>query len=235
MNLENKLIKEGIVVKNLNDETLLYTEEFKALFQQEVDNLGSILNYIPTYKVKAKSVTISQIIGFVLATDENTGKISNNSDDIEIKAITAEMKEINLTVALGRTALDLQGEELKKYICKKLADVYVGAIYLRLANELKDLDRYYEGTATQKWVTEFMKANLKGNALIFISDDIPLKTGDSNVSNGKYTIFGKECIFVPSELFKGILIIDKKSVEFFQTETKESYVDEISGNRKNVT
>ena len=56
--------------------------------------------------------------------------------------------------------IDLQGVELKKYISKRLADLYVSSLYVRLANELKVLGRHEEGQATQKWVTEFMKANL---------------------------------------------------------------------------
>ena len=56
-----------------------------------------------------------------------------------------------------------------------------------------------------------------------------------DISNGKYTLFGKECIFVPSEIFNGIIIVDKKAIEFYQARDKESYIDEISGNRKNIT
>ena len=145
------------------------------------------------------------------------------------------MKETNLSVPLGKTAIDLQGEELKKYISKRLADLYVSSLYVRLANELKVLGRHEEGQATQKWITEFMKANLKGDALIIMSEDMPLKISDFDISNGKYTVFGKKCIFVPSEIFNGMIIVDKKAIEFYQARDKESYIDEISGNRKNVT
>ena len=111
----------------------------------------------------------------------------------------------------------------------------MSSLYVRLVNELKLLGRHEEGQATQKWVTEFMKANLKGDALVIMSEDMPLKISDFDISNGKYTLFGKECIFVPSEIFNGIIIVDKKAIEFYQARDKESYIDEISGNRKNVT
>lgn len=235
MNLENKLIKAGILVKNKIDESLIFTEEFKHLFEQEIQETTSILNYIPCYSISAKKVTIPELTGLMLNVDESTGKISNNSEDLSIKSITTEMKEINLSIALGRTAIDLQGEELKKYISKRLADLYVSSLYVRLVNELKALGRHEEGTNTQKWVTEFMKANLKGDALVIMSEDLPLKISDFDISNGTYTIFGKECIFVPSEIFKGMIIVDKKAIEFYRSKEMESYIDEISGNRKNVT
>lgn len=235
MNLEAKLINQGIVIKNAIDESLIFTEEFKHLFEQEIQETTSILSYIPCYSISAKKVTIPQLIGLTLKVEEGTGKITNSSDSISIKAITAEIKETNLSVPLGKTAIDLQGEELKKYISKRLADLYVSSLYVRLANELKVLGRHEEGQATQKWITEFMKANLKGDALIIMSEDMPLKISDFDISNGKYTVFGKECIFVPSEIFNGMIIVDKKAIEFYQARDKESYIDEISGNRKNVT
>lgn len=235
MNFENRLIKEGILVRNEIDESLLLTEEFKYLFEQEVDNLDSILRYIPCYSISAKKITIPQLTGLTLKVDEGTGKISNNSDSIAIKAITTEMKEINLSIPLGRTTLDLQGEELKKYISKRLADLYVSSLYVRLVNELKVLGRHEEGSFTQKWVTEFMKVNLKGDALVIMSEDMPFKISDFDITNGAYTIFGKECIFVPSEIFKGMIIIDKNAIEFYRSKEMESYIDEISGNRKNIT
>ena len=235
MNLENKLINQGILVKNAIDESLIFTEEFKKLFEQEIEETTSILNYIPCYSINAKKVTIPQLTGLTLKVDEATGKISNSSDSISIKAITAEMKETNLSVPLGKTAIDLQGVELKKYISKRLADLYVSSLYVRLANELKVLGRHEEGQATQKWVTEFMKANLKGDALVIMSEDMPLKISDFDISNGKYTVFGKECIFVPNTVFNGMIIVDKKAIEFYQARDKESYIDETSGNRKNVT
>lgn len=235
MNLEDKLINQGIVIKNVIDEGLIFTEEFKHLFEQEIQEITSILNYIPCYSISAKKVTIPQLTGLTLKVEEGTGKISNSSDSISIKAITAEMKETNLSVPLGKTAIDLQGEELKKYISKRLAELYVSSLYVRLVNELKLLGRHEEGQATQKWVTEFMKANLKGDALVIMSEDMPLKISDFDISNGKYTLFGKECIFVPSEIFNGIIIVDKKAIEFYQARDKESYIDEISGNRKNIT
>ena len=36
MNLEAKLINQGIVIKNAIDESLIFTEEFKHLFEQEI-------------------------------------------------------------------------------------------------------------------------------------------------------------------------------------------------------
>ena len=177
MNLENKLINQGILVKNAIDESLIFTEEFKKLFEQEIEETTSILNYIPCYSINAKKVTIPQLTGLTLKS----------------------------------------------------------SLYVRLANELKVLGRHEEGQATQKWVTEFMKANLKGDALVIMSEDMPLKISDFDISNGKYTVFGKECIFVQSEIFNGMIIVDKKAIEFYQARDKESYIDEISGNRKNVT
>ena len=177
MNLENKLINQGILVKNAIDESLIFTEEFKKLFEQEIEETTSILNYIPCYSINAKKVTIPQLTGLTLKS----------------------------------------------------------SLYVRLANELKVLGRHEEGQATQKWVTEFMKANLKGDALVIMSDDMPLKISDFDISNGKYTVFGKECIFVPNTVFNGMIIVDKKAIEFYQARDKESYIDEISGNRKNVT
>lgn len=235
MNLEAKLINQGIIIKNAIDESLIFTEEFKHLFEQEIQEITSILNYIPCYSISAKKVTIPQLTGLKLKVDNGTGKISNDTDSMSIKAISSEMKEINLSVPFGRTALDLQGEGLKKYISKRLADLYVSSLYVRLVNELKVLGRHEEGSFTQKWVTEFMKANLKGDALVIMSEDMPLKISDFDISNGKYTVFGKECIFVPSEIFNGMIIVDKKAIEFYQARDKESYIDEISGNRKNVT
>ena len=235
MNFENRLIREGILVKNEIDEGLIFTEEFKHLFEQEIEETTSILNYIPCYSISAKKITIPQLTGLTLNINESTGKISNSSDSISIKAITTEMKEINLSIPLGRTAIDLQGEELKKYISKRLADLYVSSLYVRLANELKVLGRHEEGSFTQKWVTEFMKANIKGDALVIMSEDMPFKVSDFDITNGAYTIFGKECIFVPSEIFKGMIIIDKNAIEFYRSKEMESYIDEISGNRKNVT
>ena len=177
MNLENKLINQGILVKNAIDESLIFTEEFKKLFEQEIEETTSILNYIPCYSINAKKVTIPQLTGLTLKS----------------------------------------------------------SLYVRLANELKVLGRHEEGQATQKWVTEFMKANLKGDALVIMSEDMPLKISDFDISNGKYTVFGKECIFVPNTVFNGMIIVDKKAIEFYQARDKESYIDEISGNRKNVT
>ena len=177
MNLENKLINQGILVKNAIDESLIFTEEFKKLFEQEIEETTSILNYIPCYSINAKKVTIPQLTGLTLKS----------------------------------------------------------SLYVRLANELKVLGRHEEGQATQKWVTEFMKANLKGDALVIMSEDMPLKISDFDISNGKYTVFGKECIFVPSKVINGMIIVDKKAIEFYQARDKESYIDEISGNRKNVT
>lgn len=235
MNLENKLIKEGILVKNKIDESLIFTEEFKHLFEQEIQETTSILSYIPCYSISAKKVTIPELTGLTLKFEEGTGKITNNEDSMSIKAISSEMKEINLSIALGRTALDLQGEELRKYISKRLANLYITSLYVRLVNELKTLGRHEEGQSTQKWVTEFMKANLKGNALVIMSEGMPFKISDFDISNGAYTIFGKECIFIPSEIFKGMIIIDKNAIEFYRSKEMESYIDEISGNRKNVT
>ncbi|MDI9216002.1 hypothetical protein [Clostridium tertium] len=235
MNLEDKLIKQGIVVKNAIDESLIFTEEFKHLFEQEIEETTSVLNYIDCYSVSAKKVTIPQLTGLTLSVNEETGKITNNLDNISIKAITAEMKEINISVPLGKTAIDLQGEELKKYISKRLADLYISSIYIRLADELKLLGRHEDVQITQKWITEFMKANLKGDALVIMSEDIPLKLAEFDVANGTYSIFGKECIFVPSEILEGMIIVDKKAIEFYRSKNMESYIDEISGNRKNVT
>lgn len=235
MNLEDKLIEEEIVTKDEDGYSLVFTEKFKALFEQEIEEIDSILNYIPCYSINAKKVTIPQLTGLTLKVEEGTGKITNNEDTMSIKAITSEMKEINLSIALGRTAFDLQGEELKKYISKRLADLYISSLYVRLADELKRLGRHQEGVAGQKWVTDFMKANLKGNALVIMSDDMPFKISDYDIYNGTYTIFGKECIFVPSEMFSGMIIIDKNVIEFYRSKEIESYIDEISGNRKNVT
>ena len=52
MNLENKLINQGILVKNAIDESLIFTEEFKKLFEQEIEETTSILNYIPCYSIR---------------------------------------------------------------------------------------------------------------------------------------------------------------------------------------
>ena len=235
MDLERKLINECILIKNAIDESLIFTEEFKRLFEQEVEETTSILNHISCYSTNAKKITIPELIGLTLKVEEGTGKITNNEDSMSIKAISSEMKEINLSIALGRTALDLQGEELRKYISKRLANLYITSLYVRLVNELKTLGRHEEGQSTQKWVTEFMKANLKGNALVIMSEDMPFKISDFDISNGAYTIFGKECIFIPSEIFKGMIIIDKNAIEFYRSKEMESYIDEISGNRKNVT
>ena len=98
MNLEAKLINQGIIIKDAIDESLIFTEEFKHLFEQEIQEITSILNYIPCYSISAKKVTIPQLTGLTLKVEEGTGKISNSSDSISIKAITAEMKETNLSV-----------------------------------------------------------------------------------------------------------------------------------------
>lgn len=234
MNIVNKLIKEEILVKNAFDGTYAFTEMFLEIFKQEVEETVSILSYIPSYSIKAKSITIPCLEGLILKTD-GSGKITNAEESLKIKAITSEMKEINLNIPLGNTAIDLQGDELKKYIANSLTNLYINALYVRLVNELKTLGRHEQGSYTQKWVTEFMKANLKGDALVIMSDDMLLKIGDFDISDGEYTVFGKKCIFVPSEILGNtIIIVDKKSIEFYSTD-KESYVDELSGSRKNVT
>ena len=51
MNLEDKLINQGIVIKNVIDEGLIFTEEFKHLFEQEIQEITSILDYIPCYSI----------------------------------------------------------------------------------------------------------------------------------------------------------------------------------------
>lgn len=241
-NIKNILVKNKIL-KNSTDitiggdtENLFFTEEFLTIYNDALEKSDCIINYIPNYIIKAKKITMPKIKGFAFAVDSATGRISNDDKDLKVEPITAEMKEINLSIMLGQSALTLQGVELQSYIANELVEYMKAAIHLRLKNELIALGRGEKGTYTAKWIEAYLKANAKGNSIIVMSDNIPGKVIGVDYQKGEYTIFGKKAIIVSSDYgFNGLLIVDKKAIDFYKCEDETAYIDEVNGNRKNVT
>lgn len=238
MKLEQHLIENKVIVKNaVNGTDFLLGEETLSLLYSELESQECIIHYIKQLQTTSKKVhtPVFNSFRFTIDGENNISNDMNTGTSITLR--TGEVSFINLKLAFSSTPFEMQGQALRQYVARELAQAMVDAIHFQLAQTITKLGRGEENvTYSDKWFKTFCSSHVKGNSVILVSADHvgKLRNLDPN-TNGKLTIFGQPIIVCDDKSFNGIVIVNKKETTWLHDGQVKNRILDGTGFTQNLT